>query len=135
MRIRVTPDNLYRLTSMMKSVSTELIMLKQDIIRVSRRLDWEISQRPVIESRINKASVMADRLSEEAYRLSEYLSLVGTRFQEVDSRFKFDLQPLPDLPARYYLGTLQINNNSLDLMQMRPVPHTTSLGWIKSTIT
>ncbi len=79
--------------------------------------------------------VMADRLSEEAYRLSEYLDLVGNRFQEVDSRFKFDLQPLPDLPDRYYIGALQINNNSLDLMEMRPMPHTTSLGWIKNAIT
>ncbi len=135
MRIRLTPDELYSYASRLKAASVEVIQYRQTLIKVARQLDWEISQRPAIESLINKASVMADRLSEDAYRLSEYLGLVGTRFQEVDSRFKFDLQPLPDLPDRYYLGTLQINNNSLDLMQMRPVPHTTSLGWIKSTIT
>ena len=135
MRIRLAPDEIYSSASRLKAASVEVTQSKQALIKVARRLDWEISQRPAIESLINKASVMADRLSEEAYRLSEYLNLVGNRFQEVDSRFKFDLQPLPDLPDRYYIGALQINNNSLDLMQMRPMPHTTSLGWIKNTIT
>jgi hypothetical protein len=135
LRIKVTPESNYHLASRMKAASIELIESKQTIIRAARRLDWEISSWPTVENLINQASLKADRLADEAYNLSEYLNRAGKRFMEADSSFDFTYQSQLSSIVQRYDHLKRLERNGINLTQRQIVPHTSSLGWVKTLIT
>ncbi len=134
MRIRIPINETTFLASRLRAASVEVTNSRRILQRAAFRLEWEVSRRPEVDSLIHRALVKADLLAEEAYRLSEYVKLTGTRFQDVDSQFIFKVQPLP-APERLRVFSLKSSINPYSAVQSMPSPQTKSLGWIRGVIT
>ncbi len=149
MRIRIPPNEVASLSSRLKAASVELSNSRQTIIRAAARLDWEVSRRPEIDSLIRNASTTADRLTDEVFRLSNYLKRVASRFQETDSRFQFQLNESAGsflypfkrseidnsaVSSVSLINSYAENNRALDIMNTATSPHANSLRWIKRVI-
>ncbi len=149
MRIRIPPNEILSLSSRLKAVSVELDNTRRSLSRAAARLDWEVSRRPVIDSLIHSASTTADRLSNEAFMISNYLKRVASNFQETDNRFQFQLNE----SAGNFLSQLKgssidnsavssvsvissyvENNRALNIMNTASSRYVPSLRWVKRVI-
>ncbi len=147
--IKVLPEELLSLSSKLNAASIEIENQKKTLTRAAARLDWEISRRPEIEGLINKASLAADRFSEESYRLSNYLNRVSNRFQEADSNIHYQLNESSAKMNLYLrettldtsattrvslMNSFTDHNSSLDIIGAFPSVSYPSLTWVKEVI-
>jgi len=84
MRIRVPIEILNDAASNLRKTEAAIVRINNTLNRNWSGLRLESKSRHAVESKINQAQGMADRLSSQARNLNDYLNQVGVRFIETD---------------------------------------------------